>query len=452
MGTSISKCHFILTSDELIYLYYLSIASALKTQKADKFFLWAFGKLQGKYWQVIKDRVELVIIPKPDFPALRNKPPHFQYAHLKDWIVWNVLYKHGGLYLDLDNFCVADIFTLWDNSKDVMVNLQFREEVPVDYLYHAGCMMVKPKMLFMHQIIQEADILFNGDGDMDWGKTGPPLMSRVINSALPLDKVNAIAPGILGGCADFIWGCKDPLTFPGKLWEQAKVIHVYGGKRSETIREINEEYIRTNRALFPEIVKQHLTEEEWDPLNVVTHKEKAIMPTSHPEAISPILNLIMQAAPKSVLDVGVGFGKNGLLCREYLDIWYGRVLKESWQTQIDGLEVFPKYDNPNWHYCYNNIIVGNIVDNLERLGQYDLVLLIDVIEHLTKDDGIAVLEAIQGAYIVSTPRRFYQANVGTLENTYKLHVSRWYPSEFDNTLELSCQLIGWKGIQTKERA
>ena len=37
--------------------------------------------------------------------------------------------------------------------------------------------------------------------------------------------------------------------------------------------------------------------------------------------ITDIMQLITIANPKSILDIGVGFGKYGYLSREYLEIW-----------------------------------------------------------------------------------------------------------------------------------
>lgn len=52
------------------------------------------------------------------------------------------------------------------------------------------------------------------------------------------------------------------------------------------------------------------------------------MPTSYPEAISSILELVRREEPRSILDLGVGFGKYGMLCREMLDIPYERYSRE----------------------------------------------------------------------------------------------------------------------------
>lgn len=169
------------------------------------------------------------------------------------------------------------------------------------------------------------------------------------------------------------------------------------------------------------------------------------MPTSHPEVISTVMDIVVRTRPKSVLDIGVGFGKNGMLCREYLDVWQGRYpTNEKWQVRIDGIEIFPEYRNPIWEYIYDNIIIGNIMDHLDILKNYELVLFIDVIEHLSKDDGMAVLDAITGSYIVSTPRALYRTDQGAFGNEHERHISRWYPSEFNQYIEFSRQLLGWK--------
>jgi len=52
------------------------------------------------------------------------------------------------------------------------------------------------------------------------------------------------------------------------------------------------------------------------------------MPTSHPFQLDDIVQLIIETAPLSILDIGVGFGKYGLLAREYLEIWDQSVIKQ----------------------------------------------------------------------------------------------------------------------------
>lgn len=116
------------------------------------------------------------------------------------------------------------------------------------------------------------------------------------------------------------------------------------------------------------------------------------MPTS--DYYSDVLHVIEQINPESILDIGVGFGKWGVLCREILEIYQGRYYSKDWKKTIDGIEIFESYRNEFWELVYNNIYVGDAMDAVDRLGMYDLILCCDVIEHFVKDDGLVLLEKL----------------------------------------------------------
>lgn len=106
------------------------------------------------------------------------------------------------------------------------------------------------------------------------------------------------------------------------------------------------------------------------------------MPTSAHEQISLIMEIITRLRPRSVLEIGVGWGKYGVLCREYL----GK------EARIDAIEGFEEYVGPLHRAVYDDVLVGDAREVLPQLGgPYDLVLLIDVFEHFTREDGAAVL-------------------------------------------------------------
>ena len=86
------------------------------------------------------------------------------------------------------------------------------------------------------------------------------------------------------------------------------------------------------------------------------------MPSSQHQQISKIIDYVMTIDPKSVLEIGVGFGKYGLLCREYLEFWKGDVdwqlpIKENWERRIDGIEAFESYINKHQDYIYDNLYI-----------------------------------------------------------------------------------------------
>ncbi|MFC1730127.1 class I SAM-dependent methyltransferase [candidate division KSB1 bacterium] len=95
-----------------------------------------------------------------------------------------------------------------------------------------------------------------------------------------------------------------------------------------------------------------------------------------------------------MLDIGIGFGKYGFLAREYLELWDGRDKhkREDWKRTIDGIEAFEEYINPAIEYIYDTIHIGDASDLLPKLGQYDLILLGDVIEHFDENRGRELLK------------------------------------------------------------
>ena len=147
------------------------------------------------------------------------------------------------------------------------------------------------------------------------------------------------------------------------------------------------------------------------------------------------MQLIMALKPMKVLDVGTGFGKYGVLCREYLDLWDGRQ-KYDFTRRIDGVEVFQGYITPLHKYVYDNIYNDNIVTLIEKMEMgYDLVLLIDVLEHFEKDQGRSLLDTLLAkntGILVCTPKRPSAQN-DAFGNTFETHKSAWTRREFLQT-------------------
>ncbi|MGM9926131.1 MAG: glycosyltransferase [Bacillus sp. (in: firmicutes)] len=158
------------------------------------------------------------------------------------------------------------------------------------------------------------------------------------------------------------------------------------------------------------------------------------MPASWYQATPAIVDLVLLDQPKSILDIGVGFGKYGVLLREALDIPYERYEKESWTVKIDGIEGVEAYQNPIHSYVYNEIHYGEIYTVLPKLTQsYDTVLLIDVLEHFEKQEGLKLLEDLltitNTSLIVSAPID-PAPQEECLGNTLERHKSRWTVVDF----------------------
>lgn len=159
------------------------------------------------------------------------------------------------------------------------------------------------------------------------------------------------------------------------------------------------------------------------------------MPTSDLSQVIKIMELILMIQPKSLLDVGVGFGKYGFLAREYLELWDGSNHYNDWKRRIDGIEIFPKYLTPVHDYIYNNIYIGNALEILPTLSdKYDLIILIDIIEHFTREEGLTLIKAAieHGKNVlISTPK--HMAIQGSaFGNPFETHKFQWKKTSFDN--------------------
>jgi peptidylprolyl isomerase len=174
------------------------------------------------------------------------------------------------------------------------------------------------------------------------------------------------------------------------------------------------------------------------------------MPSSRPSALAQMCNRIMEKNPMSVLDIGVGFGKFGFLAREYTDVRLGRYF--DWKTRIDGIEIFEKYITHLQRQIYDNIYIGNAIDILPTLNQYDMIICSDMLEHLNSKDGLLLLDLIRKKSkfaMIATPVRVLQQEA-IYNNEYERHISVWPREElkkwgdvykFDNTFLLEIESI-----------
>lgn len=161
------------------------------------------------------------------------------------------------------------------------------------------------------------------------------------------------------------------------------------------------------------------------------------MPSSFSSQIATILHLVSCIKPRKVLDVGKGYGKYGFLLHEYLgipeDVKIDRTksMKEQSRLQIDCVEVDEDLLLPHLSQFYREVIVSDIIRSYESLGTYDLVMMIDVIEHLPKADAIKIVKHFveQGAYVlVATPYDFFEQERN--QSVYEHHVSHWTVKDF----------------------
>lgn len=108
------------------------------------------------------------------------------------------------------------------------------------------------------------------------------------------------------------------------------------------------------------------------------------MPYSHPAHYPSVVNLIRTNFPSNstrILDVGVGSGTYRNLLPEYT---------------MDGIEVYSKYiQDFNLESRYRKIFNVDVVDFEFNANEYELVIMGDVLEHLSVVDALNVLKSIK---------------------------------------------------------
>lgn len=178
------------------------------------------------------------------------------------------------------------------------------------------------------------------------------------------------------------------------------------------------------------------------------------MPSSDPRVLESVCRQIIIENPKTVLDIGVGFGKWGMLAREYTDIWNYRFYKEEWTTRVYGIEIHDRYRNQNWEN-YNQIAIGDaaeiLTDNPWDNSSFDLVMMIDVLEHFEKERGKKLIRDVMGItnkFIVSYAN---SEQKDVRDNKHEDHVSKWEDEDFkDYKRKLLSGGDGW-GVYLLEK-
>ena len=156
------------------------------------------------------------------------------------------------------------------------------------------------------------------------------------------------------------------------------------------------------------------------------------MPSSRYDLIPRVLDVVVQQKPTSILDIGIGFGKWGVLFREYLDIWDVGEPYENRRLKLYGVEAFESYDNPIWQ-VYDKIFTKDalsILPVLSQLGKFDLLFLGDVIEHFTKEEGKRILSEIEYDKLIIITPRIVSKQEAVYGNSFEIHKSSWSQEDF----------------------
>jgi len=161
--------------------------------------------------------------------------------------------------------------------------------------------------------------------------------------------------------------------------------------------------------------------------------------TSFTENIQPIIEAIEVLNPKSVLDVGCGFGKYAILIREALmsaKVRQGDLTPKD-DLRIDCAEIAQYFVNlPYLRAIYTGQYWRDVRElPSHTLKKYDLILLIDVVEHWDKESALEFIrkakENQNTRVLVSTPKKVLMYTEEYYGKDCLKHISQWETKDFE---------------------
>jgi hypothetical protein len=157
------------------------------------------------------------------------------------------------------------------------------------------------------------------------------------------------------------------------------------------------------------------------------------MPSSDIKQIFPIFDVLQTAKPESILDIGPGYGKLGVLCREYLDVSPQFLTETQYpppqHLTLDCIEIFEDYISPLHRHIYDHIYIGNALTILPTLKNeaYDMALVVDVLEHFSTPDAVRLIASVlqkSKMALVATPRIGW-TQLEVFGNAFEEHLTVW---------------------------
>lgn len=140
------------------------------------------------------------------------------------------------------------------------------------------------------------------------------------------------------------------------------------------------------------------------------------------EASRQIINAVK---PSTLLDVGAGAGKYGVMVKE-LAPRCRRVAYEREESYVGRFKLTTIYDEVRLYDIYDNM--GTEAGVAER---WSLVVFGDVLEHMPKSEGTDLIHFFlyrSEIILITVPYQYIQNAVGGVLS--EAHVSCWHPHEF----------------------
>jgi hypothetical protein len=156
------------------------------------------------------------------------------------------------------------------------------------------------------------------------------------------------------------------------------------------------------------------------------------MPTSDAEGKDWSLARFKRHLPTTVTDIGPGEGTYAKLFRpEHEGVWWTAVeIHKPYVTKY-------KLKSTKTRKMYDEIHVEDVRDSDDHLFHRDLVIAGDVLEHMPREDAVALLQRIEqaGAWNILVSLPIVDSQQGEVDgNPHEAHVHQWDAKDMDQVL------------------
>lgn len=156
------------------------------------------------------------------------------------------------------------------------------------------------------------------------------------------------------------------------------------------------------------------------------------MPTSDAEGKEWSLERFLRHLPNTVTDIGPGEGTYAKLLRPaHPGVWWTGIEIHRPYVRKYGLKTTKTRQR------YDELHVEDVRDSEDHLFHRDLVIAGDVLEHMPREDAVALLERIEqaGAWHILVSLPIVESEQGEVDgNPHEAHVHQWDPDDMDAVL------------------
>lgn len=218
--------------DDFLFVYYVAVLSCKTINNPDIIYFYYHYEPKGIWWEKTKSLVQLV---KVEIPTHIGTKVIKKVAHRSDILRLDILYKYGGIYLDIDTICVLPYTHLLSNKFVIC------EETTESGKKMGLCnaiMMSEPQCEFVKEWLDLYEHIFQPDGWQEASTFLPFALARDYNNITILPSNICLLPSWENINLIF----KDN----NEIQPELMILHYWNQHSISYLKEINWEWIHVH--------------------------------------------------------------------------------------------------------------------------------------------------------------------------------------------------------------